>query len=316
MEKLSIIAAFPSTNTFPMLRGSQPLSIEALIEGITRTMVKLPFTLRFNTISYIFITGITHSKELLKDTIPLNYISARSWLRIQSHLTTFPPPQPTNLGQHPSAILIDLRRTPPPSLPSHLHHRCRRTATIVDAAPSSSPSFKISDYSVVMNDGVFVDKMRKKLNVEKQAHEEHIHSHLSLGLSISGLCLQRHGLSIIYGMVELGEVTAAIAAAVFVVVSGFFASAAFAVAIVHVLPSHFSLLDLFLYGGISSKFNELYTFGVFSSAFKIARPMLLAGDIWQGIEFSQSKPQARVAGLTRVTFSDVAEIEIVTLEEL
>ncbi|GKF77873.1 hypothetical protein Tco_0230343, partial [Tanacetum coccineum] len=82
---------------------------------------------------------------------------------------------------------------------------------------------------------------------------------------------------IIYGMVELGEVTAAIAAAVFVVVSGFFASAAFAVAIVHVLPSHFSLLDLFLYGGISSKFNELYTFGVFSSAFKIARPMLLAG---------------------------------------
>ncbi|GKA64489.1 hypothetical protein Tco_0764196 [Tanacetum coccineum] len=235
---------------------------------------------------------------------------------------------------------------------SHRHHRRRRTviiAVIQNISDYDNFDWDIvlrnSDYSVVMNDGVFVDKMRKKLNVEKQAHEEHIHSHLSLGLSISGLCLQRHGLSIFYGMVELGEVTAAIAAAVFVVVSGFLASAAFAVAIVNVgtvyaiwpSPSHLSLLDLFIYGGIFSKFNELYTFGVFSSTFKIARPMLLVGvcmvillcfslsrrpknfrnwDIWQGIEFSLSKPQAQVAGLTRVTFSDVAEIEIVTVEEL
>nr|GEU93749.1 probable inactive ATP-dependent zinc metalloprotease FTSHI 1, chloroplastic [Tanacetum cinerariifolium] len=88
-------------------------------------------------------------------------------------------------------------------------------------------------------------------------------------------------------MVELGEVTAAIAATVFVVVSGFLASAAFAVAVVHV-------------GTVRPKNFR-----------KWARY-----DIWQGIEFSQSKPQARVAGLARVTFSDVAEIEIVTVEEL
>nr|GEZ16707.1 probable inactive ATP-dependent zinc metalloprotease FTSHI 1, chloroplastic [Tanacetum cinerariifolium] len=85
-------------------------------------------------------------------------------------------------------------------------------------------------------------------------------------------------------MVELGEVTAAIVAAVFFVVSGFLASAAFAVAVVHV-------------GTVRPKNFRKW-------------------DIWQGIEFSQSKPQARVAGLARVTFSDVAEIEIVTVEEL
>ncbi|GJU85732.1 probable inactive ATP-dependent zinc metalloprotease FTSHI 1, chloroplastic [Tanacetum coccineum] len=162
-------------------------------------------------------------------------------------------------------------------------------------------------------------------------------------------------------MVELGAVTAAIAAAA-VVVSGFLASAAFAVAsfvyvgtvyaiwpiaksfltvplevLVGVLEKMGDvILDMFIYGGISSKFNELYTFGVFSSAFKIARPMLLVGvcmvillrftlsrrpknfrkwDIWQGIEFSQSKPQARVDGSTGVMFSDVAGIEI-AVEEL
>ncbi|KAC9521251.1 hypothetical protein E3N88_45694 [Mikania micrantha] len=38
-------------------------------------------------------------------------------------------------------------------------------------------------------------------------------------------------------------------------------------------------------------------------------------DIWQGIEFSQSKPQARVDGSTGVTFDDVAGIEI-AVEEL
>ncbi|KAC9800209.1 hypothetical protein E3N88_45240 [Mikania micrantha] len=162
-------------------------------------------------------------------------------------------------------------------------------------------------------------------------------------------------------MVELGAVTAAIAAAA-VVVGGFLASAAFAVTsfvyvgtvyaiwpiaksflivplevVVGVLERMGDvILDMFIYGGISSKFYELYTFGIFSSAFKIARPMLLVGvcmvillrftlsrrpknfrkwDIWQGIEFSQSKPQARVDGSTGVTFDDVAGIEI-AVEEL
>nr|GFA27191.1 ribonuclease H-like domain-containing protein [Tanacetum cinerariifolium] len=68
---------------------------------------------------------------------------------------------------------------------------------------------------------------------------------------------------ICYGMVELGEVTAAIAAAFFVVVSGILASATFAVAVVHV---------------------------------ETVRPKnFRKWDIWQGIEFSQSKLQARVA---------------------
>nr|XP_043628490.1 probable inactive ATP-dependent zinc metalloprotease FTSHI 1, chloroplastic [Erigeron canadensis] len=162
-------------------------------------------------------------------------------------------------------------------------------------------------------------------------------------------------------MVELGAVTAAIAAAA-VVVSGFLASAAFAAAsfvyagtvyaIWPIAKSLFTvplevlvgvlermgdvILDMFIYGGITSKFNEFYTFGIFSSATKIAGPMLLVGvcmvillrftlsrrpknfrkwDIWQGIEFSQSKPQARVDGSTGVTFSDVAGIEI-AVEEL
>ncbi|KAL7597102.1 hypothetical protein Lser_V15G30269 [Lactuca serriola] len=162
-------------------------------------------------------------------------------------------------------------------------------------------------------------------------------------------------------MVELGAATAAIAAAA-VVVGGFLASAVFAatgfvyVGTTYVIwPMAKSLLsvplevvvgvlermgdvilDMFFYGGISSKLNEMYRLGVFSSAFSIARPILLVGllmvvlvrftlsrrpknfrkwDIWQGIEFSQSKPQARVDGSTGVTFSDVAGIEI-AVEEL
>ncbi|KAI7743238.1 hypothetical protein M8C21_024876, partial [Ambrosia artemisiifolia] len=162
-------------------------------------------------------------------------------------------------------------------------------------------------------------------------------------------------------MVELGAVTAAIATAA-VVVGGFLASAAFAVTsfvyvatvyaiwpvakplltvplevVVGVLERMGDVIvDMFFYGGITTKFQELYTFGVFSSVFKIIRPMLLIGvsmvvllrftlsrrpknfrkwDIWQGIEFSQSKPQARVDGSTGVTFADVAGIEI-AVEEL
>ncbi|XP_071730660.1 probable inactive ATP-dependent zinc metalloprotease FTSHI 1, chloroplastic isoform X2 [Rutidosis leptorrhynchoides] len=162
-------------------------------------------------------------------------------------------------------------------------------------------------------------------------------------------------------MVELGAITAATAAAA-VVVGGFLASAAFAATsfvyvgttyVIWPIAKSFLtvplevlvgvlermgdvILDMFIYGGITSKFSELYSFGVFSSAFKIARPMLLVvvcmvillrftlsrrpknfrkWDIWQGIEFSQSKPQARVDGSTGVTFSDVAGIEI-AVEEL
>ncbi|CAH1453563.1 unnamed protein product [Lactuca virosa] len=162
-------------------------------------------------------------------------------------------------------------------------------------------------------------------------------------------------------MVELGAATAAIAAAA-VVVGGFLASAVFAATgFVYVGTTYViwpmaksllsvplevvvgvlermgdAILDMFFYGGISSKLNEMYRLGVFSSAFSIARPILLVGllmvvlvrftlsrrpknfrkwDIWQGIEFSQSKPQARVDGSTGVTFSDVAGIEI-AVEEL
>lgn len=162
-------------------------------------------------------------------------------------------------------------------------------------------------------------------------------------------------------MLELGAVTAAMAAAA-VIVGGFLASAAFAVTsfiyagTVYVIwPTAKSLLsvplevlvgvlervgdvilDFFIYGGISYKLNELYSYGFFSSIFKASRPILVIGlgmvillrftlsrkpknfrkwDIWQGIEFSQSKPQARVDGSTGVTFNDVAGIEI-AVEEL
>lgn len=103
-------------------------------------------------------------------------------------------------------------------------------------------------------------------------------------------------------LVELGSVTAAIAAAA-VVVGGFLASAAVAVtsfvyvgtvyAIWPIAKSFLTvplevavgvlermgdvILDMFIYGGITSKFNEMYSFGIFSSAFKIAGPMLLVG---------------------------------------
>ncbi|KAI3505303.1 hypothetical protein L1887_27362 [Cichorium endivia] len=162
-------------------------------------------------------------------------------------------------------------------------------------------------------------------------------------------------------IVELGALTAAITAAT-VLAGSFFASAVLAVTsfvyagtryvIWPIAKSVFTvplevvagvferigdvILDMFFYGGISTKFNELYQLGIFSSAFKIARPILLVGlsmvillrftlsrrpknfrkwDIWQGIEFSQSKPQARVDGSTGVTFGDVAGIEI-AVEEL
>lgn len=101
---------------------------------------------------------------------------------------------------------------------------------------------------------------------------------------------------------ELGAVTAAIAAAA-VVVGGFLASAVLAATsfvyvgtvyaiwpiakpfitvpvevLVGVLEKMGDVIvDMFIYGGITAKLNELYTFGIFSSAFKIATPMLLVG---------------------------------------
>ncbi|XP_076904005.1 putative inactive ATP-dependent zinc metalloprotease FTSHI 1, chloroplastic [Bidens hawaiensis] len=149
-------------------------------------------------------------------------------------------------------------------------------------------------------------------------------------------------------MVELGAVTAAIAAAD-VVVGGFLASAAFAVtSFVYVCTTYaiwpvakpFLTVPLEVVGGVLERMGDaildMFFYGGVSSKFKIARPMLLVGvsmvillrftlsrrpknfrkwDIWQGIEFSQSKPQARVDGSTGVTFNDVAGIEV-AVEEL
>lgn len=89
-------------------------------------------------------------------------------------------------------------------------------------------------------------------------------------------------------------------------------------------------LDFFTDGGFFSKLYEVYTFGGVSASIEMLKPILLVfgtmvillrftlsrrpknfrkWDIWQGIEFSQSKPQARVDGSTGVLFSDVAGID-------
>ncbi|KAF3681375.1 putative GDSL esterase/lipase-like [Capsicum annuum] len=95
--------------------------------------------------------------------------------------------------------------------------------------------------------------------------------------------------------------------------------------------------DAFADGGL--KLYELYTFGGVSASIEMLKPIMLVfvtmvllvrftlsrrpknfrkWDIWQGIEFSQSKPQARVDGSTGVTFNDVAGIEeaVEELQEL
>ncbi|KAL3844464.1 hypothetical protein ACJIZ3_001867 [Penstemon smallii] len=155
-------------------------------------------------------------------------------------------------------------------------------------------------------------------------------------------------------MVELGVLTAAMAAAA-VVVGGFLASAVFAatsfiyaVAAYVIWPVTKPFLNLFFGlvlgileriwenlaeffgdGGLQSKLYEVYTFGGVSASLEMLKPILFVfltmvllvrftlsrrpknfrkWDIWQGIEFSQSKPQARVDGSTGVMFSDVAGI--------
>ncbi|XP_077212557.1 ftsH extracellular protease family [Tasmannia lanceolata] len=165
-------------------------------------------------------------------------------------------------------------------------------------------------------------------------------------------------------MVELGMVTAVIAAAA-AVIGGFLASAVFAVTsfvfavavyvvwplskpilklslgIVFSIAERFwdNIVDFFSDGGIISKIQAFYTFGGVSASLEMMKPIMLVllimvllvrftlsrrpknfrkWDIWQGIEFGQSKPQARVDGSTGVTFGDVAGIEeaVEELQEL
>lgn len=165
-------------------------------------------------------------------------------------------------------------------------------------------------------------------------------------------------------MVELGMVTALIAAAG-AVIAGFMASAVFAATsflyaatmyIVWPLARPFVklalgivsniaeriweyIIDMFSEGGIFSKIYEFYTFGGVSASLEMLKPIMLVlltmvlvvrftlsrrpknfrkWDIWQGIEFGQSKPQARVDGSTGVKFSDVAGIDeaVEELQEL
>ncbi|XP_029120493.1 probable inactive ATP-dependent zinc metalloprotease FTSHI 1, chloroplastic isoform X2 [Elaeis guineensis] len=90
------------------------------------------------------------------------------------------------------------------------------------------------------------------------------------------------------------------------------------------------IIDMFSEGGIFSKIYEFYTFGGISASIEMLKPIMFVlvtmvllvrftlsrrpknfrkWDIWQGIEFGQSKPQARVDGSTGVKFSDVAGID-------
>ncbi|KAG0456005.1 hypothetical protein HPP92_023793 [Vanilla planifolia] len=124
----------------------------------------------------------------------------------------------------------------------------------------------------------------------------------SCGFSISGRI-----------MIEFGMVTALTAAAA-TVVTGFMASAAFAV-------TSFCFF---------SRLYEMYTVSWVSASLEIIKPLLLVfifmvflmrftlsrrsknfnrWDFWQTIEFGQSKAHARVDGSTGVTFNDVAGID-------
>ncbi|PKI77898.1 hypothetical protein CRG98_001690, partial [Punica granatum] len=165
-------------------------------------------------------------------------------------------------------------------------------------------------------------------------------------------------------MVELGMVTAVMAAAA-VIVGGFLASAVFAVTSFVFVSTVYvawpiakpflklflglifgilervwdNLVDIFSDGGIFSKLYEFYTFGGVSASLEMLKPITLVlltmvllvrftlsrrpknfrkWDLWQGIDFSRSKADARVDGSTGVKFSDVAGIEeaVEELQEL
>ncbi|KAL4340791.1 hypothetical protein GQ457_08G032110 [Hibiscus cannabinus] len=165
-------------------------------------------------------------------------------------------------------------------------------------------------------------------------------------------------------MVELGMVTAVMAAAA-VLVGGFLAAAVFAVtSFVFVTTVYVAwpiakpfvklflgiifgileriwdnLVDVFSDGGIFSKLYEFYTFGGVSASIEMLKPITIVlltmvllvrftlsrrpknfrkWDLWQGIDFSRSKAEARVDGSTGVKFSDVAGIDeaVEELQEL
>ncbi|XP_050228260.1 probable inactive ATP-dependent zinc metalloprotease FTSHI 1, chloroplastic [Mercurialis annua] len=175
----------------------------------------------------------------------------------------------------------------------------------------------------------------------------------SVALSISGRL-----------MVELGMVTAVMAAAA-AAVGGFLASAVFAatsfiyVTTVYVvwpvarpflklflglISSIFEgiseyVVDFFSDGGVISKLSEFYTYGGVSASIEMLKPITLVlltmvllvrftlsrrpknfrkWDLWQGIDFSRSKAEARVDGSTGVKFGDVAGIDeaVEELQEL
>ncbi|KAF5734990.1 ATP-dependent zinc metalloprotease FtsH [Tripterygium wilfordii] len=100
-----------------------------------------------------------------------------------------------------------------------------------------------------------------------------------------------------------------------------------------------NIVDVFSDGGIFSKLNEYYTFGGVSASLEALKPIMIVlvtmvllvrftisrrpknfrkWDIWQGIDFSRSKAEARVDGSTGVKFGDVAGIDeaVEELQEL
>lgn len=100
-----------------------------------------------------------------------------------------------------------------------------------------------------------------------------------------------------------------------------------------------NFVDIFSDGGIFSKLYEFYTFGGVSASLEMLKPISLVlltmvllvrftlsrrpknfrkWDLWQGIDFSRSKAEARVDGSTGVKFSDVAGIDeaVEELQEL
>ncbi|XP_027342381.1 probable inactive ATP-dependent zinc metalloprotease FTSHI 1, chloroplastic [Abrus precatorius] len=100
-----------------------------------------------------------------------------------------------------------------------------------------------------------------------------------------------------------------------------------------------NMVDFFSDGGIFSKIYEFYTFGGLSSTIEALKPIMIVlltmvllvrftlsrrpknfrkWDLWQGIDFSRSKAEARVDGSTGVKFCDVAGIDeaVEELQEL
>lgn len=100
-----------------------------------------------------------------------------------------------------------------------------------------------------------------------------------------------------------------------------------------------NVIEFFGDGGIISSFSRFYTFGGVSASIEVLKPITLVlltmvllvrftlsrrpknfrkWDLWQGIDFSRSKAEARVDGSTGVKFSDVAGIDeaVEELQEL